>query len=204
MAKKQTSRFNITKFIPWVLVVTGIIGLAMSAVLIFDEAQIAKDPNYKPSCNLNPVVSCGSVISSKQAQAFNFSNPYIGLVGFSVIITTGMTLFAGAKLKKWYWLGLEAGAIFGVGFCHWLFYQSVYRINDLCPFCVVTWVITITLFWYTSYFNFSHGYLKLPAKLAPAGQFVKKHHLDILMLWFLVIGALILKHFWYYYGKHFF
>ena len=204
MAIKKIPKFNIDKFIPWVLVITGIIGLAMSAILIFDEAQIAKNPNYKPSCNLNPVISCGSVISSKQAQAFHFSNPYIGLVGFSVIITTGMTIFAGAKLKKWYWLGLEGGAIFGVAFCHWLFYQSVYKINDLCPFCMVTWVITITLFWYTSYFIFSNGFVKLPAKLKPAGQFVNKHHVDILVLWFVVIAALILKHFWYYYGKHLF
>ncbi len=201
MVHKKKQGFRIDKLIPWVLVITGIIGLAMSAILIFDEAQIAKNPNYHPNCNLNPVVSCGSVIVSKQAQAFHFSNPYIGLVGFTIVITTGMAIFAGAKLKKWYWLGLELGTIFGIAFCHWLFYQSVYKINDLCPFCAVTWVITITMFWYTSYYNFHHGYLKLPAKLRPAGQFVKKHHIDILVLWLLIIFALTLKHFWYYYGK---
>lgn len=204
MVKKDTRKFKIEKIIPWVLIITGIVGLMMSAVLIYDETQISHNPNYKPSCNLNPVVSCGSVIASKQAQAFHFSNPYLGLVGFAVIVTTGVTLIAGAKLKRWYWLGLEAGSVFGVAFCMWLFFQSVYRINDLCPFCMVTWVAVITLFWYTTYYNFWIGNLKLPPKLKAAGKFISRHHVDILIFWFLVIGALILNHFWYYYGKHFF
>jgi uncharacterized membrane protein len=201
MVKKDTRKFKIEKVIPWILIITGVVGLLMSAVLIYDETQISHNPNYKPSCNLNPVVSCGSVIVSKQAQAFHFSNPYIGLVGFAVIVTTGVTILAGAKLKRWYWLGLEGGAIFGVAFCHWLFYQSVYRIHDLCPFCAITWIAVITLFWYTTYYNFWIGNLTLPEKLKPAGKFVTRHHIDILVLWFLIIAALILNHFWYYYGK---
>jgi len=201
MAKKNNRKFKIEKVIPWILIVTGVVGLLMSAVLIYDETQISHNQNYKPSCNLNPVVSCGSVIVSKQAQAFHFSNPYIGLVGFAVIVTTGVTILAGAKLKRWYWLGLQGGAIFGVAFCHWLFYQSVYKINDLCPFCAVTWIAVITLFWYTTYYNFWSGNLTLPEKLKPAGKFAARHHIDILVLWFLIIAALILNHFWYYYGK---
>ena len=201
MAKKDNRKFKIEKVIPWILIVTGVVGLLMSAVLIYDETQISHNHNYKPSCNLNPVVSCGSVIVSKQAQAFHFSNPDIGLVGFAVIVTTGVTILAGAKLKRWYWLGLQGGAIFGVAFCHWLFYQSVYKINDLCPFCAVTWIAVITLFWYTTYYNFWSGNLTLPEKLKPAGKFAARHHIDILVLWFLIIAALILNHFWYYYGK---
>ena len=201
MAKKDNRKFKFEKVIPWILIVTGVVGLLMSAVLIYDETQISHNHNYKPSCNLNPVVSCGSVIVSKQAQAFHFSNPYIGLVGFAVIVTTGVTILAGAKLKRWYWLGLQGGAIFGVAFCHWLFYQSVYKINDLCPFCAVTWIAVITLFWYTTYYNFWSGNLTLPEKLKPAGKFAARHHIDILVLWFLIIAALILNHFWYYYGK---
>ena len=201
MAKKDNRKFKIEKVIPWILIVTGVVGLLMSAVLIYDETQISHNHNYKPSCNLNPVVSCGSVIVSKQAQAFHFSNPYIGLVGFAVIVTTGVTILAGAKLKRWYWLGLQGGAIFGVAFCHLLFYQSVYKINDLCPFCAVTWIAVITLFWYTTYYNFWSGNLTLPEKLKPAGKFAARHHIDILVLWFLIIAALILNHFWYYYGK---
>ncbi len=204
MTQTKPRGLKIDIIIPFILVLAGVIGLVMSGTLLYDESQIAKNPNYQPSCNLNPVVSCGSVISSKQGKAFNFSNPYIGLVGFTVLITTGMTLFAGAKLKKWYWLGLEAGGIFGVIFCHWLFFESIYRINDLCPLCAVTWAITITTFWYTSYYNFYHGNLRLPKNLKPIGSFIAKHHLDILVLWLLLIFLLIMKHFWYYYSKHLF
>src|SRR5207247_2275010 len=105
--------------------------------------------------------------------------------------------------KKWYWQGLNLGAALGVAFITWLFFQSVYRINALCPYCMVVWVCTITTFWYVSQYNLQTRALVIPGKVGPKIRaFVQKHHLDILILWFIVIAALILKHFWYYYGRN--
>src|SRR5579863_5498383 len=128
---------NFAKALPWILVIGGIIGLICSAILTYDHNKIAINPHYIPNCNLNPIIACGNVIKSKQAQAFDFPNPYIGLVAFPMVITAGVALLAGARnLKRWFWWALEAGTIFGLGFIHWLFYQTVYHINALCPYCM--------------------------------------------------------------------
>ncbi len=187
---------------PWILVVCGVIALACSLIIMYDKVELLKNPSFRPNCDLNPVISCGSVMASKQANAFGFPNPFLGIAGFSVVITIGMGMLAGAKFKRWFWLGLQAGTIFGLGFVHWLFFQSVYRIHALCPYCMVVWVMTITLFWYTLHYNIQAGNIKVKGAWQKAAWFARRHHLDILVLWLLVIAALILKHFWYYYGQH--
>jgi len=204
VAKKTKPKLhNFAGILPYLLIACAVIGFIMSVILMYDHNQIALNPHYIPNCNLNPVIACGSVIKSKQAEAFHIPNPYIGLVTFPVIITIGVVVLAGAKLKRWFWLALEAGTLFGVGFMHWLFYETVYRIHALCPYCMATWVVMITTFWYVTLYNIQSGNIKVPTKFKPFTDFLARHHLDILILWFLIIAALILKRFWYYYGHYF-
>ncbi len=194
------SNWRLEKVLPWLLIICGTIGLLAAAIIIVDKIALLKDPNLVLLCDLNPVVSCGSVMESDQASAFGFPNPLIGLAGFPVLIVTGVAMLAGAKMRRWYWLGLQFGAIFGLAFVHWLFFQSVYNIGALCPYCMAVWAVTITSFWYVTLYNLEKGHIKLPASLRGVGTFARNHHLDILLLWFLIIGGLILHHFWYYYG----
>lgn len=191
---------KLERTLPWLLIVCGTIGLIAAFIIMIEKIHLLQDPHYVPSCNLNPVISCGSVMASHQANAFGFPNPLIGLIGFPVVITTGVVLFMGVKLRRWYMLGLLGGTLFGVGFVHWLFFQSVYRIGALCPYCMVVWIVTITTFWYVLLYNLRAEHLKLPAAWSVINTFLQKHHLDILVFWLLVIAAFILKHFWYYYG----
>lgn len=193
-------RSTLAQTLPWILIIGGIIGLLCSFILTVDKMEVLRNPNYRPICDLNPVLSCGSVMGSKQAAAFGFDNTFVGLAGFAVLVTTGVVLVAGAQLKRWYWLGLQAGATFGLLFVHWLIFNSLYRIHSLCPFCMVVWVLTITTFIYTSLYNIEHGHIVLKKRLLPVYGFVRRHHFDILFVWLLVILALILKQFWYYYG----
>ncbi|HSX35408.1 MAG TPA: vitamin K epoxide reductase family protein [Patescibacteria group bacterium] len=200
--KHKTTRLE--RYLPWLLLVGGIIGLICSLVIAVDEFKLLHNASFKPGCDLNPIISCGSVMQSPQAHAFGFSNPFIGLMAFPVLITLGAMLLAGLKVtKRWFWLGLQAGALFGVLFIHWLFYETVYRIHALCPYCMVVWAITITTFWYVTLYNIQAGYIPLHGKWAAAGHFVQRHHLDILVVWLLAIALLILKHFWYYFGRSF-
>lgn len=197
---KLLQNWRLQSALPWLLIVCGAIGLLAAAIILIDKIELLQNPSATFLCDLNPVVSCGSVMSSDQANAFGFPNPIIGLIGFAVVITTGVATLAGAQLKRWYWLGLQCGTIFGIGFVHWLFFQSVYNINALCPYCMAVWIVTITAFWYVTLYNIEKGFIKLPLALQGAGVFARKHHLDILLLWFLIIAGLILNHFWYYYG----
>ncbi len=201
MAKtEQKSRLE--RWLPYILIIAGIVGVLAAFIITQDKIKLLENPNYKPACSINPIISCGTVMQSAQSHVFGFANPYIGLVGFPVLITLGVLMLSGVQFKRWIWLGLNAGLLFGLGFVHWLFYQSVWHIHALCPYCMAVWVVTITAFWYVTLYNLQQGYIKLPARLKPVGMFARKHHLDILVLWFIVIAGLILHHFWYYFGRH--
>lgn len=191
---------KLEKRLPWILLIGGIIGLICFIILSIDELAIAKNAAFQPSCNLNPVIACGSVMKSWQATIFGLPNPLIGLILFPVPITIGAAMLAGAKFKRWFWLGVEAGTILGLAFAYWLMIQSVYFIGALCPYCLASDVVVITVFWYVSLYIFDKKYIKLPAALVKPYAFVRRHHLDILVLWLVILIAIVLQHFWYYYG----
>lgn len=198
-----SKKITLERFLPWLLIIAGTIALICSFVITLEKIHLLQDANYKPPCNLNPVISCSSVMASKQAATFGFPNPFLGLAAFAVLITLGVVLLSGSKLKRWLWWGLEAGTLFGVGFVHWLFFESVYRIQSLCPYCIVVWALTITTFWYVTLYNLQLSFDRLPPRAQTVAAFARRHHLDILAIWLLTIAALILKHFWYYYGRAF-
>lgn len=197
---KAIRTISLTNALPWILIIGGVIGLFCSFTLTMDKIEILKNPNYRPICDLNPVLSCGSVMNSEQSQAFGFDNTFMGLAGFAVIVTTGVVLLAGAQLKRWFWVGLQWGMSFGVLFVHWLIFNSLYRINSLCPFCMAVWSVVITMFVYVTLYNIGHRHIILKDRFKPAYEFVRRHHVDIIILWFLIIFALILNRFWYFYG----
>lgn len=194
--------WTLPKVLPWLLLIAGLIGVYCAFVLSTDEIHILKNPAFQPDCNINPVIACGSVMKSAQAHAFGLPNPFLGLAAFAAIATVGGALLAAGKFKRWFWLVFQAGLLFAVGFVHWLFFETVYRIGALCPYCMGVWVVSITSFWYVLMYNFDRRNIILPGRAGAAvTRFVRQHHLDLLILWFIIIAALILKHFWYYYGK---
>ena len=71
------------------LVVLGVIGLLAAFTLTVDKFRLLEDPSFVPSCNLNPVLSCGSVMVTDQASAFGFPNPLLGLIGVRIVIIAG-------------------------------------------------------------------------------------------------------------------
>lgn len=135
------------KSTPWILLFGGVVGLLAAFQLTLDKFNILADPNFVPSCSINPVLSCGSVIITDQASVFGFPNPIIGLIGYSVVITLAVLLISKVSLPNWVWLGLNLGALAGMAFVVWLAFQSLYVIGALCPWCMVAWVGTIFIFW---------------------------------------------------------
>ncbi len=197
MAKFQVKLDSYKKF-ALLLLITASVGLIASFILMLDKIQLLKNPAVQLSCNFNPVVSCGSVITSKQAEAFGFANPVIGLVSFAVIITIAMGMFAGAKYKRWFWLGLQAGSIFGVLFITWLFYEAVYEIKALCPYCIVVWSMVIPIFVYTTRYNIIEYNIKVHRTWQGVAKWFVENAWFIVALWYLAIFTAILTKFWYY------
>jgi uncharacterized membrane protein len=198
--EQSTKKWTLEKVLPWLLVGAGIIGTICAAIIMFDKLQILKNPDYVVSCDVNPIISCGSVMRSDQAEAFGFPNPFLGLIGFPIIATVGAAMLAGARFRRWFWICIQLGLLFAVGFVHWLFFQAVYRINALCPWCMVVWTVSIASFWYVLLYNLQTGVIKAPGSWGRFIGFVRRHHLDILVAWYLIIAILILNHFWYYFG----
>lgn len=186
--------------LPIILIVFGMVGLLASSILMLEKIHLLEDPSYKPSCNINPIISCGSVMVTEQASAFGISNSFVGMIGFAGVVTIGFAMLAGAKFKRWFWLGLQAGTTFGVAFSLWLFYQGIYQIGAICPYCAAIWVASIVLFWYVLLFNLREKHIKLPKKYAKISEKLQKYHGDILFAWLMLIVVLILNRFWYYWS----
>lgn len=181
--------------ISWLYVIGGLIGLGSSFALLLEKLAKLSDPGHIPSCSLNPIISCGSVMDSSQGALFGFPNPIIGVAAFPVVVTAGVLLLTGFRAPRWFWVGMQIGTTLAVVFIHWLIYSSLYDIGALCPYCMVVWVVTIAAFWYTTLHNLSTGNLGFGRS---AGAALGRFHSVVLVVWYLVIVVLILQAFWSY------
>jgi len=182
------------------LLVGGLVGLSAAFVLAVEKYALLADPAYVPSCSLNPVLSCGSVMASSQAEAFGCPNPLLGVAGFAVVAATGAALLAGARLAEWFWAGLQVGVTAAVIFIHWLVFSSLYRIGALCPYCMVVWAVTIPLCTAVTLRNLTAWAVRLPAPVNTAVTALRGSHSVGLTAWFLLIVAAITQRFWLYWS----
>lgn len=186
-----------SRVVGWVLTVAGALGLTASLVLTIEKFSLLADPTYRPSCSINPVISCGSIMSSPQAEAFGFPNPLLGIIGFTVALTTGIAVLGGIALPRWYWFGLSAGLIAATVFVHWLIFQSLYRISALCPYCMLVWFAVVVSLWYV----LLHTAAQVRSSGRPLPGWVRfgaRNHTLVLTVWVLIVGALIAEAFWVY------
>jgi uncharacterized membrane protein len=181
-----------------ILTAGGALGTVAAFALILDRISLLKDPAFVPSCSISPLLACGSIMTSPQAEVFGFPNPLIGMVAFPIVTTVGVIALVGGTVPRSVWLGLQLGTTAGLVFVHWLIGQSLYSIGTLCPYCMIVWVVTITVFWYTTLHNLTAGHLPTRARWQRAAAQVARYHSAILSLWFLVIVALIAVRFWPY------
>ena len=177
----------------WVLI-AGVVGLAAALTLTVEKIKLLENPGYVPSCAINPVLSCGSVMVTPQAAAFGFPNPMIGIVAFSVVVVAGVLAIAKVSLPQWFWVGLAAGTALGVVFVHWLIYQSLYTIGALCPYCMAVWAVTIPLFVVVS------SIALRPLASNGFARFIHQWRWSLVALWFTALILMILVRFWEYWS----
>lgn len=179
------------------LALLGLVGLTAAVALTVDRIKLLQDPNHVPSCNFNPVLSCGSVMTTDQAQVFGFPNPILGLIGFSVLVILGALLARGVHLPGPVILGAAVSSVVGLVFMHWLLFQSLYRIGALCPWCMVVWAVTTPLaLWFT---------LKAADQVGNhvvrrAARALWQWRFTLLALWYLAVVLLVLVRFWDYWS----
>ena len=174
------------------LIGAGLIALISSAILVYERLQIYIDAGHSTVCDINALLSCGTVMRTPQAEAFGFPNPFIGLVGFSIVVTIGAAMMAGAQFKKWFWVCMNVGLAAATAFIMWLWYQTTFQINALCLFCMIVWIMTITLFVKTTVRNVSAGVI-------PAAQSMRESARGwswfAISLWLILIFGIIVIRF---------
>lgn len=167
---------------PYVLIFASFLGLFASIKLIIEKIAVLSDATYIPSCDINPVLACGSVINTPQASAFGFPNPIIGIVGFTAVFVLAVLFLVKVPLPPLVPIGLLAGSVLGLFFVCYLIYQSLYTISALCPWCMVVWASLFIILWqnvmYAAYVNV----FKLPGRLAET---------VVMLDWFIVTALFV-------------
>lgn len=182
-------------WIAYLLCLTGLIGFIFSFIITVEKIAVLNDANYVPPCSINPLISCGTVMKSPQSAIFGFPNPLLGIAGFAIVTTIGFALLAGANFRRWFWVCTQIGVFLAATFIYWLFYQSVFVIGALCPYCMVVWTVTIPLFLYTLVYNVKEKHLSFGTFV---NKIITKYHYLLLILMYGVIIITILVTYWYY------
>jgi uncharacterized membrane protein len=184
----------------WWVLIAGVIGLIASTTLTVEKIEILTNSSYRPSCNINPIVSCSSVMTTPQASVLGFPNSLIGIAAFTVVVVTGVLAVAKVRLPRWYWVGLAAASLVGAAFVHWLIFESLYSIGALCPYCIVVWVATISLLVVFASIAFRPVAERPESHSSAAVRELYHWRWSIAALWFTAVILMILTRFWGYWS----
>ncbi len=128
------------------MLISSLLGLVAALVLSVDAIELAKDPTADLSCNINTVISCGTVGSSWQASLLGFPNSFLGLIAEPVVITIAVAALGGVRFPRWFMNSALAVYAVGLAFAYWLFFEAYFVIGALCPWCFLVTLTTTTVF----------------------------------------------------------
>jgi uncharacterized membrane protein len=177
----------------------GTMAFSASLSLSVDAVRLAANPNLQLSCNINAVISCGTVAESWQAHLFGFPNAFLGLVAEPVVITIAVAGLAGVRFPRGFMFAAQVVYTLGVIFAYWLFYEAIVNIGALCPWCLVVTVSTTLVFGTLTHVNIRDDNLYLPARVQRAAARCIDADYDVLVvtIWLLALALLIVTK----YGK---
>ena len=178
----------------------GAVGFLAAFVLTVERFRLAENPGYVPSCSINPVLSCGSVMRTEQAALFGFPNPLLGVAAFAIATTLGLLVLSRTPLPRWIWAGLQVGLTAGMALVVWLVSQSLYSIGALCPYCMVVWAVVIPMFVAVTATNLERGVLPVPAGARGAVVASSDYKVLVVVLAYLAVVVLAGVRFWDYWS----
>lgn len=123
----------------------SLVGLVATFWQVAEKIQLLKFPEDPLSCNINPVVDCGSVLNDGLSSVFGVPNAMIGMVVFAMLFMAGLALMFGVKFNVAMKRFVVVLALLMFIFSVWFFAVSLYVIGKICIFCVFIWAATIPL-----------------------------------------------------------
>lgn len=182
----------------WVtMLIASVASLVASFVLSIDAIRLAEDPTADLGCNINAVISCGTVAGAWQSSLLGFPNAFLGLVTEPVVITLAVASLAGVRFPRWFMLAAQVVYTVGLVFAYWLFQQAMFEIGALCPWCLLVTLATTLVFFEMTYVNIRDDNLFLPRRVQAALTRFVRSDLDLVLVvvWVLVLVlAVVLKY----------
>jgi uncharacterized membrane protein len=179
------------------MLIASVASLVASFVLAVDALRLAENPNADLGCNINAVISCGTVAASWQSSVLGFPNAFLGLVTEPVVITLAVASLGGVRFPRWLMLSAQGVYTVGLAFAYWLFHQAMFEIGALCPWCLVITLATTLVFFELTYVNIRDDNLYLPRRVQAALTSLIRSNLDLILLvvWLLVLVlAVVMKY----------
>ena len=175
------------------MLVSACLSLIASFVLAVDAVRLAADPQTVLACNINSVISCGTVATSWQASLFGFPNAFLGIAAEPVVITIAVASLGGVRFPRWFMFSAQVVYTIGVIFAYWLFYQAMFHIGALCPWCLLVTVSTTLVFATLTHVNIRDGNLLLPRRIQSALRNAVSADLDAIALtiWLLALALAV-------------
>lgn len=177
-----------------VMLVAAVASLIAAFTLSVDAITLAANPTGALACDVNAILSCGTVGTSWQASAFGFPNAFLGLIFESMAITMALMGLSGVKLPCWLAVFEQVIYLFATVFAGWLFYQSMFVIGALCPWCLIITYFTMFVFLSLLHYNIKEDNIWRSTKArARARAFIRADgDLYLGVAWVFLVTALIL------------
>jgi len=194
--EKKASEYN-QKITFGIMLAAGIAALTAAFTLTLEKFHLYEDPNAVLSCSINVVLNCSTVMETWQSHVFGFPNMVIGLMAFAVVITVAVLGLAKTSFPRWFLIAANIGFLLGAIFSYWLFFQSVYAIQVLCPWCLIVTTATTLIFSTMTHHNLRENTFNLKNKVnAKVQKFLANgYHQMIVLSWLALMVVLVVLKF---------
>jgi len=175
----------------------AVAALSAAFVLTIEKFHLYEQPDAVLSCSINLVLNCSTVMQSWQSHVFGFPNMVLGLMGFAVVVTIAVAGLSGVKFPRWFLIATNVGLLLALVFAYWLFFQSLYAIQVLCPWCLIVTTSTTIMFSSITHYNLKFNTFKLSKKLdGKVQRFLKGgFHQMIVLSWIALMVVLVFLQF---------
>lgn len=193
----EDTRLRDNRWIFLSMLIGAVLSLIAAFVLSVESIALAKDPNAVLSCTINIVVNCATVAKTWQANLLGFPNSFFGMVAEPVVITVAIAGLAGVTFPRRFMFVAELFYTAGLIFALWLFFESFFVIQALCPWCLLVTATTLFVWFAITRYNIREENLSLPVAASHKLQDWIDKDFDKLALFAIValmVAAIIVKY----------
>jgi uncharacterized membrane protein len=175
------------------MLVGAICSLIAAFVLAVEAVELARNPAAVLSCNINSVISCGTVAAHPSAHLFGFPNSFLGLLAEPVVITVAIAGLGGVKFTRKFMFAAQVCYTLGFIFAYYLLYTSTFVIGALCPWCMLVTLSTTFVFFSMTRYNIGEENLYFTDRFSKrANRFIQQNYDQLIMAVLIMVVAAVI------------